>query len=127
MQRLDEWNHRSELCRNVMVLYSQSIDPLTGIDRRTFCSPSSVLWSGTSRKICSSQPILTMASIWNIVVVVGCLNVKGRQRWMQGMWIHGVARMLVEGKLQCERSEVDCVPLATWHDIPYDEGKLNGE
>ena len=77
-----------------MVLSNQSIDQLNGIDRRTFCSPSSVLWSGTNRRTCSSRPILSMASIWNIVVVVGCLNVKGRQRWMRNTWIHGVARML---------------------------------
>ena len=110
-----------------MVLCSQSIDPWTGVDRRTFCSPSSVLLNGTSRRICSSLPILTMTSILSIVVVVGSLNVKGRQRWMPGMWIHGVARMLVEGRLRSKRNEVDCVPLATWNDIPSDEGKQNEE
>ena len=106
---------------------SQSIDPWTGVDRRTFCSPSIVPLTGTSRRICSSLSILTMTSIWSIVVVVGSLSVKGRPSWMPGKRNHGVARMLVEGKLRNKRNEVDCVPLATWNDIPSDEGTQNEE
>ena len=106
--------------QSVVVLCSQSIGPWYGIDCRTFCSPSIVPLTGKNRRICSSLSILTMASIWSIVVPVDSLNRRCRLNWMKGGWIF--ARNLVEGRLRNERNRVGFPPRATLMDIPYDEG-----